>query len=309
MGEISKKRGEFGEDVVEKLLNLIGWESLLKGREIECFNPIEHSITTKTRRDHGVDFIYQYDCPLFSSTQNFVLVSSKFNDKYPSSPTNRFKSHLTDIAFALECFRKSSLRSKLNNQNANYSYSQFGIIFWIDNNSQYNDIIDRLTDFKIPDNLEFETILLVDNKRADFIFDTITNAKNSYPNARIEFLHPATGYNSTAKTRLTSSHILPAQYMNSSILPIKVIEGANEILIINCIDEFEEDVLKKLVSLSQKLTESWAQKIHILFPSYNQDLNKDRVDDVKLGFKDQRFVNKISVSTYNPTFRNVERTR
>ncbi|RYE22126.1 MAG: hypothetical protein EOP45_08670 [Sphingobacteriaceae bacterium] len=250
MGETSKKRGEFGEDIVKRLLNMIGWESLLEGREIQCLNPVEHSISTRDRSDHGVDFIYQYDCPLFSSTQNFILISSKFNDNYPSGPTSRFKSHLTDIAFALECFKKSNLRSKLNNQDATYDYKQFGVIFWIDNNSQYDDIIDRLTDFKIPENLEFETILLVDNKRAHFIFDSITNAKNSYSKARIEFFHPATGYNSTAKTRLTSSSILPVQYINSSILPLKIIDGTNEILIINCIDDFEEDVLKKLISLS-----------------------------------------------------------
>ncbi|RYE19591.1 MAG: hypothetical protein EOP45_12425 [Sphingobacteriaceae bacterium] len=309
MGEISKKRGEFGEDVVEKLLNLIGWEGLLVGREIECFKPIEHTISTKNRKDHGVDFVYQYDCPLFNDTQNFVLISSKINDSYPSNPTNKFKSHLTDIAFAIDCFKKSSLRSKLKNQYARYESRQFGVIFWIDNKSTYNDIIDRLTDFKIPDKLEFETVLLVDNKRADFIFDSIAHAKNSFPQAQVEFLHPATGYNTTAKARIASSHILPVQYINSSILPIKIIDGTQEILVINCIDDFEEDSLKKLISLSQKLTENWAQKVYILFPSYNTDLNKGTVDDVKLAFKDQRFVSKVTVSTYNPNFRNVEQLR
>jgi hypothetical protein len=306
VGELSKNRGEFGEDIVEKLLNLIGWENLLTGRDIECFKPVEHSISTRDRENHGVDFVYQYDCPLFSDTQMFVLASSKFNDKYPSNPTTKFKAHLRDIAYALDCFRKSPIKSKFKNTSISYTSKQAGVIFWLDNTSTYNNVIERLTDFKIDDSLEFDTIYLVDNFRANFLHDTIMFARQQFSGKIIEFFHPTTGFNNTVKNRISSSGIMPVQYINGSILPLKIIDNESEYLIINCIDKFEEDTLRKLLSLSQKITENWGQKIYILFPEFNRDLHSITVENIKLELKDKRFAKKVLVSSYNLTFRTVE---
>ena len=118
MGETSKKRGEFGEEIVESLLHLIGWKSLLIGRDFPCVNPMEHRISTKNRSTHGIDFIYEYESLLFRNTQEFVLISSKCNDKYPSNPTRKFKAYLADIAQTLECFTKSNI--KMLNQKSDY---------------------------------------------------------------------------------------------------------------------------------------------------------------------------------------------
>lgn len=306
MGETSKKRGEFGEDIVAKLLTLIGWDNLLTGRDLECFKPIEHSISTRDRLNHGVDFVYQYDCPLFSDTQMFVLTSSKFNDKYPSNPTGKFKSHLRDIAHALDCFKKSSIRSKLRNTDIRYTCKQAGVIFWLDNSSSYNNVVERLTDFKIDSSLDFDTIYLVDNQRASFIYNTITFAKRQFTNTIVEFFHPTTGFNNTVKNRISSSNIMPVEYINGSILPLKVIDNDNEYLIINCIDQFEEGTLRKLLSLSQKLTENWGQRIYILFPEFNHDTHNLIVEEIKLELKDRRFSKKVVVNSFNQNFRTIE---
>jgi hypothetical protein len=306
MGELSKNRGNFGEDIVERLLNLIGWDNLLRGRDIDCFKPVEHSISTKDRANHGVDFVYQYDCPLFSDTQMFVLTSSKFNDKYPSNPTTKFKAHLRDIAYALDCFRKSSIRSKLKNTGISYTCKQSGVVFWLDNTSTYDNVIERLTDFKIDDSLEFDTVYLVDNNRAHFLYDTITFAKKQFSGKTVEFFHPTTGFNNTVKNRISSSSTMPVQYINGSVLPLKIIDNETEYLVINCIDRFEEDTLRKLLSLSQKLTESWGQKVYILFPEFNHNLHSSIVENIKSELKDKRFAKKVLVSSYNLTFRTVE---
>lgn len=306
MGELSKNRGEFGEDIVERLLNLIGWENLLKGRDIDCFKQVEHSISTRDRENHGVDFLYQYDCPLFSDTQMFILASSKFNDKYPSNPTTKFKAHLRDIAYALDCFRKSSIKSRFKNTNTIYTCKQAGVIFWLDNKSAYDNVIERLTDFKIDDSLEFDTIYLVDNFRANFLHDAIMFARQNFSGKIIEFFHPTTGFNNTVKNRISSSSIMPVQYINGSILPLKIIDNESEYLVINCIDKFEEDTLRKLLSLAQKITENWGQKIYILFPEFNRDLHSSIVENIKLELKDRRFAKKVLVSSYNITFRTVE---
>ncbi|MBE7653324.1 GapS4a family protein [Tenacibaculum finnmarkense] len=306
MGEVSKKRGEFGEDVVTKLLELIGWDSIITGRDIECSNPKEHKISNSNRKNHGVDFVFNYQCPLISETQMHILISSKYNDSYPSNPTSKFKSHLEDIAFASKCYEKSSLKYRLKNTRSNFRNKVNGVIFWLDNKSDYNDVIEKLGDFNIDDNLEFESIYLVDNNRAGFLFNSINFVKDKFKNSNIEFFHPRTGYNITAGHRKSSSPILPVQYINTSIIPIKVENDDDEYLVITTIDLFEEDYLRKLISLSQALTDSWAKKIYILFPDYNGDRHGDKVEEVKLEFLDFKFIKKITISSFNLNFRNIE---
>jgi hypothetical protein len=305
MAEASKKRGEFGEDIVDKLLELIGWRPNIKGVDIECLRPMDHAISARGRTTHGIDFVYSYDSTFFNNTKEFVLISSKYNDSYPSNPVAKFKSHLKDLAFAMECFRRSNIKNKLSEFGKDNRYS--GIIFWLDNGGEYDDVVDRLTDFRIDDELEFDTIYLVDNRRADFLYHAITYAKTYFQDCEIEFVIPNTGLNSTVKTRTSSSKVLPVQYINSSILPLKIIQKDNgqEILVINVIDGFEEENLAQLISLAQKLTEGWSNKIYILFPRYIKDSFDESVERIKLEFRDQFFIRKVQVSTFMPDFRSV----
>lgn len=306
MGEVSKKRGEFGEEIVEKLLSMVGWQPM-KGIDIECIRPMDHATSTRNRNTHGIDFVYQYESPFFNDMTDFVLVSSKFNDEYPSNPVIKYKSHLKDLAFAIECFKRSSLKNKLSVFGKTNKYS--GVIFWLDNGTskEYDDVIERLADFRVDDDVDFETIYLVDNKRADFLYQTISHANNYFKEGSIEFLIPNTGHNNTIRTRMSSSPILPVQYINSSILPLKVIQkdGSQEILVLNVIDEFEGGHLPHLISLAQKLTEGWSNQVHILYPRFVKDTFGESIEKAKLEFKDQSFVRKIQVGSYMPDFRNV----
>ncbi len=307
MAEVSKKRGEFGEEIVEQLLSLIGWQPNMKGVDIGCISPIEHAVSTKNRTTHGVDFIYHYDSPFFNDTHDFVLVSSKFNDEYPSNPVAKFKSHIKDIAFAIECFKKSPIKNSLSKFEKSNKYT--GVIFWLDNgkDKEYDDVIERLTDFRVEDEVDFESIYLVDNKRADFLYQTLNYTSHFFKKSTIEFLIPNTGHNNTVKTRKSSSSVLPVQYINSSVLPLKVIQkdGAQETLVLSMIDEFEEGHLQHLMSLAQKLTEGWSNQVFLLYPKYVKDSFGDIVEKAKLEFADQTFVRKIQVGSYMPDFRNV----
>ncbi len=306
MGETSKKRGEFGEDIVARLLGMIGWHNLMVGIDIECTHPIEHVASTKNRITHGIDFLYWYESLFFNDTTDFVIVSSKFNDKYPSNPMTKYKSHIKDLAFTLECFRKSQLKNRVQIFKRANKFS--GVIFWLDNGAEreYDDVVERLTDFRIDDDVDFEAIYLVDNRRADFLYQTITHASNYFKDSTVEFVIHDTGHNNIARTRTSSSQILPVQYINSSILALKVIQsnGSQEILVLNTIDEFEGEHLPHMISLAQKLTEGWANQIYILYPRYNEDTFGGIVERTKLEFRDQSFVRKVQVGSYIPDFRN-----
>lgn len=100
MGEWSKKIGEYGEDVVEKFLSIIGWHEPVKGITIPCSmqNGEHKNDRGESVKTHGIDFMYSYMNPLIDNQLNNVIISSKYSmEKYPNSPTQKFKWFMTDL--------------------------------------------------------------------------------------------------------------------------------------------------------------------------------------------------------------------
>ncbi len=59
MGEISKRSGEHGEEIVEKFLKeIIGYSNIQTNKKIECVYNKKHVISTSNNRQtHGIDAI------------------------------------------------------------------------------------------------------------------------------------------------------------------------------------------------------------------------------------------------------------
>lgn len=107
MGEWSKKIGEYGEDVVEKFLSIIGWNDPAKGFQIDCLKKNNEHLNEqgKAVHTHGIDFMYSYMSPLVDGQLNNIIISSKYKtEKYPNSPTKLFKGFMTDLINQIECF-------------------------------------------------------------------------------------------------------------------------------------------------------------------------------------------------------------
>jgi len=305
MAEKSKKNGEYGEKMVSNFLSLIGFSAnaIMKGIDIECINTHKHRTAIRERSTHGIDFIYHYSCPLINDTQQFVLVSSKFNEKY-TNPSQKFKAFLNDLAMALECFKESKKRQELKDARAQIKQKYSGVIFWLDGAATQHDMIEKLTDFRIDKQLDFDTIHLVDNKRIDFLFDAINYAKKEFVNYTIQFIIPATPYNSQYINKKSVSDFLPVQYINTSILALKIRKQNESILVLNSADDFDEDHLLKLVNLSHLLNEDWAEKIYILFPDYSMQAMDEVVLTTLSKYANNEYTKKIIVNSYNKTIRN-----
>jgi hypothetical protein len=305
MAEKSKNNGEYGEKMVSNFLSLIGVSptTIMKGVDVECNNNHKHKTSIRERNTHGVDFIYHYSCPLINDTQQFVLVSSKFNEKY-TNPVQKFKGFLNDLAMALECFKDSPQKKNVKDNRVAIKQKYSGVVFWLDGEATQDDMIEKLTDLRIDKQLDFDTIHLVDNKRIDFIFAAINNAKNEFDKYKFSFIVPATPYNSQYINKKSVSDFLPVQYINTSVLALKMESLTESILILNSIDEFDEDHLLKLVNLSHLLNESWAQKIYILFPSYSSQRMDEKVRSTLSKYSETDYTKKIVVNSYNKTIRN-----
>lgn len=310
-GEDAKRSGDFGEKIVKKLIELIGWKSEISNIGIECIHDEKHKLpNTEKRVKHGVDFLFQYRCPLRSNIQQNVIISSKHRDGYPATPRGKktkFKEFLIDIVHTMECFPTSEY---YRNKTTGTSKKEItGVLFWIDSSQEQkgNGVVEEIYDLRLPEELNFRSVLLIDNKRADFIHDSITYAYNKYEENKVEFFYIDTGYNNSNYARSYSGKILPVEYLNADVLPFKIKDKSkgDELLLISK-DNFNYECLKRLIGLAQDLTKDWSTKIEISFPDFNFYHHEKEVYKAKNQFSDNDFIRKVEVTSYKPNFRSIE---
>ncbi len=313
MGEKSKNIGERGEKIVNNFLQVIGWQLAEKGEPIRCIKK-EHETES-----HGIDYLYSYKCPLNSKTLENLIISVKFSeDPYPASKKTDYKglksvfrNHIKDLAHTIECFKKSSLRNRINRQKVGVNKSnETGVLFWLTDadNDQNTNVIDKISNVKLDNSLSFDIIYLVDNNRMNFILDSMRFAKTYFNNTKnVSFDYISTGSNVDIINRKTHGKILPIQYINSPLLPIRIeLENGEKILLIASLEKYNSNDLKRLLGLAQSYVLSYQMKTIIGFPDFfpNQSL-ENIVTEIKNSFEDSQFANNIDIQCYNPNHRNL----
>jgi hypothetical protein len=307
-GEKSKGSGEYGEGIARQFLKLIGWENALTGKDIPCVRKdIHKNAEGNPRQNHGVDFIVKYECSLMSRVECDVLISVKHRDGYPTTTKGaitEFKTFLKDITEATECYPAHELFSQhiLGTNKINIS----NVIMWINSQlgKENEGVISEIQDFRNNENIDYKTVYLIDNKKANFLYSSIQHVKNK--GSDYYFYYPDTGINMDTVQRKHQGYILPVQYINSPIQLFKVIESTGECLVITTEDDFTIEYFERLVQLARLTTEGWASKIIIAFPNYNDYGNKEDVKKAILQIRDETFAKKINVERYNYSdFRNI----
>lgn len=306
MGEWSKKIGEYGEDTVEKFLSAIGWSTPIKGITIPCSmlngehkNEKEESVQT-----HGVDFLYSYMNPFVSGQLNNIIISSKFSmEKYPNSPTKKFKWFMTDLINAIECFGCSEKKNEFTEPFTCSSINDIGVLFWLHGSKNSNDdLISSVSSARI-DAVCDKTIYIVDNKHIAFILELILYIK-AQQQYSYSFYYPGTGLNINPTTRKNTGNFLPVEYINASVIPFKLENKANpnEIaFFIGTIENFEKESFLRLMGLAKDLSADLAGQVVIGFPDYNKLLHEEIVNSSKLGFRDVNYTKTVKVVNFlNP---------
>lgn len=309
MGEWSKTVGEFGEKTVENFLRLIGWTNLPSNIEIKCTNSRGHS-SNGERSTHGLDFYFSYKSPLIDGVLKNVHISVKFTaNKYPASPTSKFRSYYDDLINTIECFLLSEEKRNLSMQfNGVESVENIGVLFWLSNDSNTDDdMISRVIGAQTTTSQYVTNVTLVDNKRVDFIYRAIKFAKQLYSNSKIDFHYPSTGKNINPTTKRDCGKILPVEYINTSILPMRIeeVDKGNIYLVLCSIDQFEIGDLKRLIGLSHELCGSWANGIILAFPDYSELHNKNDVRAAMNSFEHETITDKVKVMCYNDSFKSI----
>jgi len=312
MGELSKRIGEHGENVVEKFLTDIGWKNLQKGFDIPCLLNDKHSTTDTPRQTHGIDFLYTYKSPLMSNVLNNVVISSKFTtEKYPNNPNTKFKKYFDDLAIAIECFSISEKRNEIASGFDNYSkINDIGLLFWLNNSNEdgnYNDLIEKISNAQIKDDYNIHCIFVVDNKRVMFILDIIKFLKSEFQNFDFSFYYPNTGQNISPIERENTGAYLPVEYINASILPIKLQnkDNAKEVYFaLFSIDCFEKDDFRRIMGVAKDISTNLTSKVFICFPDYDEILHSNETKQAKQQFIDTNFSSTVFVKNYRNPFIN-----
>lgn len=302
MGEFSKRIGEIGEEIVVDFLSLIGWHDPVRNFDIPSIDPEKHG-----KKTHGIDAYFHYQSPMIARTLENILISTKYSkDKYPNAPIKKFKEYYKDIGMAIESFKKSELRaSAINNRSDFETVFDRGIIFWLNNvDDDSSDLLQKLRNIKAPKDFSHDGIFLVDNKKIEFIFDSIKFVKHKYPRTQIEFTYFNTGFNSDDSV-IKNGTIMPVQYFSSNILPLRVQTNINENTLILCSREnFEQNDLIKLIGLAKNITANYQANTVIAFPDYDRLQHEQIVNNVKQSFEESSFTNTLSVENFNLHFRN-----
>lgn len=299
-GEGSKFSGEYGEKIVDELFKLIGWKNVKKGQDINCINDeIHKGESGNPRRTHGVDFIVKYECPLVSRSEAHILVSAKHRKDYPKTQqtrTTKFKEYLKDIAEATECY--PSHNSYSNSFLGTRSKDISNVIIWINGTpeNENESVIKDIQNFRNNDNVNYKTVYLVDNQKANFLYSSIRFVQNIDLN--YSFFYPDTGFNMDTLERSHQGRTLPVQYINSPILLFKVSDSTGKVLIIVTEEKFNGDYFERTLQLARLLTVNWASKIVIAFPDFSSYTHGNVVEDRKNKIQDNEFVEQISVERY-----------
>ena len=307
MGEWSKQVGEAGEKLVHQYLKLIGWGDAQNNVPIACIKSDKHILSTKPRQTHGLDFLLSYPSPLFDEVLKNVVISVKFSaEEYPNTPAGIFRNHFKDLAQALECFKHSLERQKaITGRRGIRHCHDVGVLFWLNNSKQsYDDVISRLSNVGVSGVEGHAPIYVVDNKRIAFIYDSLAFAKRLYPNSEIEFYYFDTGKNTNPLTKQHSGPLLPVEFINTSILPLRVgIKSSDTTVLLLCsLENFSEDGLKLLLGLAKNLSGNWASKIVLCFPDYISLTHQNTVQGVKAAFSDKKTTGMLEVRSYAADF-------
>ncbi|UKT64294.1 GapS4a family protein [Pedobacter mucosus] len=300
MGEISKRTGELGEDAAVRLLHRIGWVNGQENVSIPCNDTTKHP----GRESHGIDYLKLYPCPLIQQRLVHGVVSIKATKGYDKHPNSKFKSHLKELSDICNCYNRSDQKGEISknflDEGVIESESIVGILIWLSDleSDEDRDLKSETSTAQIDDleDFQFEASYLVDLKQAEFLWQILSHADQRFTGW--EFLYIETGLNFREDIKIKSGSILPVEYINSTVIPMKYSTETGEHIILYTGDRYDEEDLKKYVGMANKLSSSFAGTIEILFPDYKTNGNENSVRKVLDFFSDQSTSRKIRVSSY-----------
>ena len=283
----------FNFRIAKKMLDLIGWTNFNEDVSIRIYND-------KTEKDDEfkIDFWGDFESKLKSDTDDIIFINSIHDLTYPTSSKKEIQNYIYGSEKIFDDLQaKKKIPIKRN------SFAEYhNVLFWLTTeNSEVNqDFIHHAKENYRKDWLNDEMYYyLVDNNKAIFLISSIVTAKNYREDLTVKFLYPITEANQNPGQIGKRGTKLPAQFINSSVLPI-IKESSDKIsILLFCSDAFSENSLKKLIWLTIRLTSGLGNEYMLYFPDYVEAEHQNIVSEVIRSFNDEILEEKIQVKKYD----------
>ncbi|NHR82664.1 hypothetical protein G6546_17720, partial [Citrobacter portucalensis] len=158
----------------------------------------------------------------------------------------------------------------------------------------------------IDNTLKFNTIHVIDNARAKFLFESLNFIRKKYKDCDF-FCNNTTLNIASSKTH---TKIMPVEYITSPIIPISVASENGRRFILLCDFDFSKESLILVFNLARKLCSDFSSHYEIYFKQYNALTDDPVIDEVKMSQinEDDDILESIDVqiSSYNSNFRNIK---
>ncbi len=303
-GEDKKNSGQLGEVYVSNFLKLIGWKNPISGRDIACLESEKHH---KPNETHGVDNIYTYNSSLEKGRLIHNIVSVKHTtNTYKNSD---FKKHFSDLANTIDCYENSLLFKENREGTDTFKPDQIvGILFWISSESDRTKSILAELNYRLPIELNYDRIQIMDNDRIEFITNSINVVKKRFDKYKLEFYYIDTPNNTG--DRLYAGKQLPVEMFNCDIQIFRLQKNEEIILAIVIKDEFHPDELKRIFGLAHTISNNLTNNVSIFFPLFEHQVqrNINIVNEIKGLFKDKDFIDTTNIYGYDIGFKDVIET-
>lgn len=310
-GELSKKIGDQGEDIIEQFFKeYIGFPNYRVNLTIDCLEDYHKELRSNSPKTHGIDGLVHYRSVLDENLLEIGYISVKHTkDPYPSAPRGKFKSHFIDLATGLECFQYSDYKADIEKATSNVRRTKvIGLLFWLSNHqsSRDSDIIKELGKSQLESlSIPFDQIIVVDNSRLQFVLKTLEYAK-LHSNNNYHFVYPDTGLNLKADLSNNFGTKMPMEFFAYEVLPLRYELNDEVYFHLACRSKFSEEGLAEVISLSKSFNKLQAvEKTIISFPDFNKGLHDEIVSSVKGKFIDQKFTKDIQIISQEVDFRNL----
>lgn len=306
MGELSKHIGEIGEKIAEVFFEKIGWKNLLTNQTLPCIHHHKHALRNNSpRQTHGIDKLFSYQSQTESETIHNVYISCKNSTKaYSSNPIREFKSHIQDLIFGLECFKRSQLKSKIVEEFKSCPKQiDVGVLFWIScEKNTYDNVIDKIASTRIDFNFDFGNIYIIDNAVALFHIKIINYIESSFKDYKWSYYIPETSIGYSDKSLIRHSNMLPVEFINSKFIIFRLDnkQSSNDkpILLIVTKDNFTKRNLEMYIHAAREYTSEITNKYHFIFPDYSKIDHESDVQNVKMALPQELDIS-VTVNSFN----------
>nr|WP_322625887.1 hypothetical protein [uncultured Flavobacterium sp.] len=307
-GEISKAIGERGEDVAKKIFEeILGYDKIQTGIPIECFKGQDHKLgkNKDDRKTHGIDGLVGDVSELTNRTLEIGYVSVKKTERVGYKKSD-FNKHIRDLAYGLECFKKSKKLSEFKKNFSSIKSTEIiGIlVYFSDLDELQASVNDYVKEYNVPFDLHFDNIIVIDNKRISFLINTILMDKNKFGKENVSFVYHNSGLNPAIQNYFGSK--MPLHYLYSNVIVLRVKKDDQIILKFFYEEEYGDDIFRGMIDLAvdyDKLDS--VNQVIFTFKDYVKSQSSSRVEEILIQYQPYFNPQKVEVTGYVPTLKNL----